>query len=260
MANSPKSVSGKKVRLDYLVSKALNVTNAKAQAIIMAGSVYVSGKKETKPGQSFLKDAELTVKKSNDYVSRGALKLKRAYQDFKLDFKDKIICDVGASTGGFSDFSLQSGAKRVYAIDTGYGQIAEKIREDDRVILMEKTNIKNVDFLPEPIDCFVIDVSFISLKQVLPPILRIIKNAKQTSSLKPKTSLIALIKPQFEVGKSIADKSKGIIRDPDIQMQVVGEIGKFAEEIGLRVLGITESSITGAKGNKEFLIHLSLID
>jgi 23S rRNA (cytidine1920-2'-O)/16S rRNA (cytidine1409-2'-O)-methyltransferase len=180
------------------------------------------------------------------YVSRGALKLERAYKEFGLDFKDMIICDVGSSTGGFTDFALQNGAKKVYAIDTGKGQIAQKLHDDSRVILLENTNIKSVGSLPEKIDFFVIDVSFISLTKVLGPCRTIDDTA----------DIIALIKPQFEVGKAIADKTKGIIKDPEAQMETVKKIGDFAESLEYTVEAITDSPITGAKGNKEFLIYL----
>jgi 23S rRNA (cytidine1920-2'-O)/16S rRNA (cytidine1409-2'-O)-methyltransferase len=143
MRNEVKSAIGGKKRLDILVSEKFGFSRAKAQAMIMAGEVFVSGKPASKPGQEFPADVEIETKEKFPYVSRGALKLQRAYEEFKLDFTDKIICDVGASTGGFTDFALQHGSKKVYAIDTGYGQIAQKLREDPRVVLMEKTNIKN---------------------------------------------------------------------------------------------------------------------
>lgn len=235
-----------KKRLDILVSEKEGISRAKAQAIIMAGEVLIDGKVATKAGQEFEESLELEVKEKLPYVSRGALKLKKATDDFGVSFKDKIVADIGTSTGGFTDYALQSGATKVFAIDTGKGQIAQKLREDERVVLLENTNIKEVDSLPCPIDFFVVDVSFISLKKVLPALKKIDGRAK----------IIALIKPQFEVGKAIADKTKGVIRDSEIQMKVVQEIGEFAEELGYRVEGLTDSPITGAKGNKEFLILL----
>lgn len=235
-----------KKRLDILVAEKENISREKAQALIMAGVVLVEGVKATKAGQSFDENIVFEVKEPFPYVSRGALKLEKAYIDFGLDFKDKIICDIGASTGGFTDLALSKGAKKVYAIDTGKGQIAQKLRDDSRVVLLENTNIKEVGSLPEKIDFFVIDVSFISLKQVLP----------QCRTIEEEAQIVALIKPQFEVGKAIADKTKGIIKDPEIQMGVVKEIGEFAETLGYIVVGLTESPITGAKGNKEFLIYL----
>lgn len=235
-----------KKRLDLLVAGKESISREKAAALIMAGEVYIDGQRATKAGQNFEETVELEVKNRFPYVSRGALKLEKAYQEFGLDFKGKVICDIGASTGGFTDFSLQKGATKVFAIDTGKGQIAQKLRDNSRVELFENTNIKSVQHLPEPIDFFVIDVSFISLKQVLPQCRTICETAK----------VIALVKPQFEVGKQVADKTKGIIRDQKVQLSVVQEIGTFAESIGYTVQGITESPITGAKGNVEYLIYL----
>lgn len=241
-----------KKRLDILVAKKEGISRKKAQSLIMAGSVLVEGKVSDKSGTSIDEGLGITIKESFPYVSRGALKLERAVLDFKINLKDKIVCDVGASTGGFTDYSLQSGAKNVFAIDTGYGQIDQKLREDARVILMEKTNIKKVEELPEKIDIFVIDVSFISLTKVLPAIKKII----DCSNKGKETDVVALIKPQFEVGKEIADKTRGVIKDNKIQLDTVSKIGEFAEEIGFKVKGITESPIKGAKGNREFLIYI----
>lgn len=237
-----------KKRLDILVAEKEKISRKKAQALIMAGLVTVSGKKTDKAGVNIEEDSKIEVTKTFPYVSRGALKLERAVRDFGISLKNKTVCDVGASTGGFTDFSLQNGAKKVYAIDTGYGQIAQKLREDKRVILYERTNIKNVKELPEKIDIFVIDVSFISLTQVLPAVKRLIKK---------KTEIVALIKPQFEVGREIASKGKGVIRDAGVQLEMVREIGKCAESLGFSVQGITESPILGARGNREFLIYLT---
>lgn len=236
-----------KQRLDLIVSEKENISREKAQKLIMAGHVLVDKIVVDKVGIQIDDKSEIYVKESFPYVSRGALKLEKAYQEFNLNFTDKVICDVGASTGGFTDFALQHGAAKVFAIDTGYGQIAQKLRDDERVILLEKTNIKNVASLPEKIDFFVIDVSFISLKQVLPAVQKIDKNAQ----------VVALIKPQFEVGKQIADKTKGVIKDDAIRLAVVEEIGAFAESIGYQVLGLTDSPIEGAKGNKEYLLWLN---
>lgn len=235
-----------KKRLDILVSEQENVSRAKAQAMIMAGEVLVEEKPAAKSGQEFEETSKVRVKEKSPYVSRGALKLKQAVEEFGLVFKDKVVADIGASTGGFTDFSLQNGAKRVFAVDTGRGQIAQKLRDDERVVLLENTNIKEVDSLPEKIDFFVVDVSFISLKKVLPAIKKIDEGAE----------VIALIKPQFEVGKEIADKTKGVIKDTEIQMEVVKKMGEFSEALGYKVEGLTESPIQGAKGNIEFLMYL----
>jgi 23S rRNA (cytidine1920-2'-O)/16S rRNA (cytidine1409-2'-O)-methyltransferase len=235
-----------KQRLDMMVAQKAGISREKAQALIMAGVVFVDGQKATKSGQSYPEDIELDIKETSPYVSRGALKLEKAYQDFDLEFTGKTICDVGASTGGFTDFALQNGATKVYAIDTGKGQIAQKLHDDPRVTLLENTNIKSVESLPEKIDFFVIDVSFISLTKVLPSCRTIEDSAR----------VIALIKPQFEVGKVIADKNRGIIKDSQIQLDTVRKIGDFAESIGYSVKALSESPITGAKGNKEYLIYL----
>lgn len=235
-----------KKRLDILVAERLELSRAKAQALIMAGAIFVDDKITTKSGTEVSENAEIRAKESFPYVSRGALKLKEAVESFGLDLGGQVVADIGASTGGFTDYSLQSGAVRVYAIDTGKGQIAQKLREDRRVVLFENTNIRVVNSLPEPIDYFVVDVSFISLKKVLP----VLKN------IDGQAAVIALIKPQFEVGKEIADKTKGIIRDSRTQKTVVEEIKTFAEELGYHTQGIIESPISGAKGNKEFLIYL----
>lgn len=241
-----------KKRLDILVAEREKVSRAKAQALILAGQVLIDGKMIDKAGTEVDEKAEIKIKEKFPYVSRGALKLEAAAKEFKIDFKNKIVCDVGASTGGFTDFALQNGAKKVYAIDTGYGQIDQRLRKDSRVILMERTNIKSVELLPEPIDIFVIDVSFISLKQVLPAVRKIMTNDKR-----PMTgNIVALVKPQFEVGKAVADKYKGIIKDEKIQLNIVEEIGQFAESLGYKVQGLIKSPITGAKGNKEFLMWL----
>jgi 23S rRNA (cytidine1920-2'-O)/16S rRNA (cytidine1409-2'-O)-methyltransferase len=235
-----------KKRLDILMAEKEGISREKAQALIMAGEVSVEGQKATKSGQSYEEGVEITISELFPYVSRGALKLEKAFTEFELNFEGITICDIGASTGGFTDFALQNGAKKVYAVDTGKGQIAQKLHDDDRVILLENTNIRSVEKLPEKIDLFVIDVSFISLTKVLP----------QCRTIEEKAEVIALIKPQFEVGKEIADKNRGVIKDSKIQMDTVKKIGLFAESLGYMVEGIVDSPITGAKGNKEFLMYL----
>lgn len=230
-----------------MVSEKFGLTRTKAQALIMAGEVTVEDKVETKSGSSFDEGVAVMIKEKFPYVSRGALKLEQAYNDFGLNFEDCTIVDVGASTGGFTDFSLQKGAKKVFAIDTGRGQIDQKLRDDERVVLYEDTNIKSVESMPQKVDFFVVDVSFISLTKVLPALRRIDPTAK----------VVALIKPQFEVGKQEADKTKGVIKDANLHTQVVAQIGAFAEGLGYQVQGLSTSPITGAKGNKEFLIYLN---
>lgn len=244
-----------KKRLDILAGERLNISRAKAQALIMAGAIFVDEKPVVKSGTEIEESAVIMAKEIFPYVSRGALKLQKAAEEFGIDFRRKFVCDIGASTGGFTDFALQNGAAKVYAIDTGKGQIAQKLRDNTRVVLMENTNIRKVESLPEPIDIFVIDVSFISLKKVLPQVITIIENCKLKIV---NCSVVALIKPQFEVGKEIADKTKGIIKDKEIQEKVVSDIVSFSKDLGFIVKGVTDSPITGAKGNKEFLLYLQL--
>jgi 23S rRNA (cytidine1920-2'-O)/16S rRNA (cytidine1409-2'-O)-methyltransferase len=237
-----------KKRLDVLVAEKEGISREKAQALIMAGEVSVEEKLATKSGQTYEENVKINIKNKFPYVSRGALKLEQAVHEFKIDFTGKAVADIGASTGGFTDFALQNGAAKVFAIDTGKGQIAQKLRDDSRVMLYENTNVKDVVSLPERVDYFMVDVSFISLKKVLPALKKIDSSA----------TIIALVKPQFEVGKVVADKTKGVIRDQEIQLEVVQEIGEFAESLGYKVGALTESPITGAKGNKEFLILLTI--
>ena len=246
-----------KKRIDILlVEKGLAESRTKAQAYLLSGQVIVFGKRVDKAGTLIDEGSEVEVKERFPYVSRGALKLQKAYEEFGFDFKDKVICDIGSSTGGFTDFALARGAKKVYAIDVGYGQLDQKLRNNPAVINMERTNIRDVKSLPEPIDIFTIDVSFISLKQVLQIVKQLIKK-RMTNDKRQKTcDIVALIKPQFEVGKKIADKYKGVIKDEKIQSGVVDDISKFAKELGFGAKGIPESPILGAKGNKEFLIWL----
>lgn len=257
-----------KKRVDTLMTeKKLVSSRAKAQAILMSGQVMVNGKKVDKAGTFVDESSKIEIKEKFPYVSRGALKIEKAYKEFNLNFKNKVICDIGSSTGGFTDFALQNGAKSVYAIDVGYGQLDQKLREDSRVVVMEKMNIRKIETLPEKIDFFVCDVSFISLKKVIPQI-KIICHSRGGGNLDPRinseddssypTEAILLIKPQFEVGKEIADKAKGVIKDERIQKEVVEDIAKFSEDSGFTVKGLTDSPITGAKGNREFLIWLSI--
>lgn len=237
-----------KKRLDQLIfDKGLVESRTKAQAVIMSGNVYVNGKKVDKVGTQVAEDVEICVKDPFPYVSRGALKLEKAFLEFGIDFEGKIICDIGSSTGGFTDFALQHGAKKVYAVDTGTGQLAQKIREDDRVVVMERTDFRDIE-LDEKIDFFVCDVSFVSLKKIIPKIADL--------SINYSTEAVLLIKPQFEVGKKEADRGKGVITDPELHEQVINEIQNNSIENGFRVKGIVPSPITGAKGNKEFLLWI----
>jgi 23S rRNA (cytidine1920-2'-O)/16S rRNA (cytidine1409-2'-O)-methyltransferase len=255
-----------KRRLDQLlVDRNLAESKNKAQALIMAGQVYVDGERSDKSGRPTPDNAQICVKETFPYVSRGALKLEKAYQAFKLDFEGKTICDIGSSTGGFSDFALQHGAKKIFAIDVGTGQLAQKIREDSRVVTMERTDFRDVK-LTDPIDVFVCDVSFISLKQIIPKIVVVISTEAEKST--PGRSLgvarddktidiILLIKPQFEAGAKDVSRGKGIIRDAELRMSIVEDIKSFVLDQGFTVSGLTESPITGAKGNIEYLLYLT---
>lgn len=240
-----------KERLDVLlVSRGLAETRTKAQAIIMSGDVYVSGQKADKPGMSYEDTVDIEVRgQACPYVSRGGLKLEKALRDFGVDPTGYVCSDSGASTGGFTDCLLQQGAAKVFAIDVGYGQLAWKIRQDPRVVCMERTNIRYVqpEDLGEPLDLSVVDVSFISLKIVLPTIARL---------LKPTGQVLCLIKPQFEAGKEKVGK-KGVVRDPAVHQEVLEHFVALADELGFTICNLTFSPVKGPEGNIEFLGHLS---
>ena len=240
-----------KERLDvYLTEQGHAETRSKAQALIMAGLVYVDGQKIDKPGFSVTEEQSVEVRGAAcPYVSRGGLKLEKALRDFGVDPTGCVCSDSGASTGGFTDCLLQQGARKVFAIDVGYGQLAWKIRSDPRVVCMERTNIRNVtpEELGEPLDLSVIDVSFISLKLVLPVIWQL---------LKPEGQVLCLIKPQFEAGKEKVGK-KGVVRDPAVHREVLERFLETAREIGFHVKNLTFSPVKGPEGNIEFLGHLS---
>lgn len=239
-----------KERLDKLVlERGLAPSRERAKALIMAGQVVVDDHLADKAGLMVSIEAEIRLKgEPLPYVSRGGLKLAEGLERFGIDVAGLCAIDVGASTGGFTDCLLQRGATRVYAVDVGYGQLAWKLREDPRVVSMEKTNIRHLEpgMLPESPDLAVIDASFISLDKVLPPTLRLIK---------PYGEVVALIKPQFEVGRGQVGKG-GVVRDEKKHQEVVESIGELARGLGLQVLGVCDSPILGPKGNKEFLIHL----
>ncbi|MBQ3503830.1 MAG: TlyA family RNA methyltransferase [Oscillospiraceae bacterium] len=245
------SVKNKK-RLDVLlVERMYAETRSKAQAIIMSGNVYVNGQKADKPGVSYEETVDIEVRGAVcPYVSRGGLKLEKALRDFGVKPIDYVCSDSGASTGGFTDCLLQQGARKVFAIDVGYGQLDWKIRSDDRVVVMERTNIRFVtpEDLGEPLDLSVIDVSFISLKLVLPTIKQL---------LKPTGQVLCLIKPQFEAGKEKVGK-KGVVREKSTHQEVLDNFVALAGELEFRILGLTFSPVKGPEGNIEFLAHLSL--
>ncbi len=243
-----------KKRLDVLLTEqGYADTRSKAQAIIMAGQVYVNGQKADKPGISYEETVQLEVRGDVcPYVSRGGLKLEKALRDFGVKPEGYVCSDSGASTGGFTDCLLQQGAKKVFAIDVGYGQLDWKIRSDERVVVMERTNIRYVtpEDLGEPLDLSVIDVSFISLSIVLPAI----KNL-----LKPTGQVLCLIKPQFEAGREKVGK-KGVVREPETHKEVLDSFVSLADSLGFTILGLTFSPVKGPEGNIEFLGHLTLED
>ncbi|KGP70978.1 TlyA family RNA methyltransferase [Pontibacillus yanchengensis] len=243
----------KKVRLDsLLVERGLVETREKAKQTIIAGLVFSQNIKMNKPGVKVDEELPLQVKgKAIPYVSRGGLKLEKAIQSFQLDVKDKILIDIGSSTGGFTDCALQNGAKKSYAIDVGYNQLDNKLRKDDRVTVMESTNFRYVtpEDLTEGTPNFAsIDVSFISLKLILPVL---------ATLLEKDGDVVALIKPQFEAGREHVGK-KGIIRDPKVHKHVLQDILHFAVSKGYVVEDITYSPITGGDGNIEFLAHFRM--
>lgn len=243
-----------KKRLDVLLTEqGYAETRSKAQAIIMSGLVYVDGQKADKPGISYEESVSLEVRGAVcPYVSRGGLKLEKALRDFGVKPEGYVCSDSGASTGGFTDCLLQQGASKVFAIDVGYGQLDWKIRSDPRVVVMERTNIRYVtpEQLGEPLDLSVVDVSFISLKIVLPAI---------KALLKPTGQVLCLIKPQFEAGKEKVGK-KGVVRDPATHKEVLDSFVQLAQELDFRILGLTFSPVKGPEGNIEFLGHLTLCD
>lgn len=238
-----------KERLDVLlVQRSLAESREKAKGLIMAGIVYVDGQKVDKPGTAIDEKAQIEVRGNPiPFVSRGGLKLARALEVFPVEIANRVAIDVGASTGGFTDCLLQNGAAKVYAIDVGYGQLDWGLRQDDRVVVMERTNIRYVkpDQLEELADLATIDVAFISLTKILETVAEL---------LVADGEIIALIKPQFEAGRRQVGK-KGVVRDPKVQAEVVTQILSFGESLNLGALGLTYSPITGPQGNYEFLVY-----
>ena len=239
-----------KIRLDLLlVQKGLAESREKARAMIMAGLVEVNHVRSDKPGHPIPASAIISLKQPYPpYVSRGGLKLEAALETFPVDVKGKVLMDVGASTGGFTDCLLQKGAKRVIAVDVGYGQFHWRLRHDPRVVVLEKTNIRYLkpSDLRERIHGAVIDVSFISLRLVIPPV---------SDLLLKRAFIVALIKPQFEVGRGQVGKG-GVVRDPSLHLEVIEKLTRFIEDLNWTVVGHTPSPILGPKGNREFLIYL----
>lgn len=239
-----------KVRLDiYMVEKGLAPSREKAKAIIMAGQVYIDNQKCDKAGLNVEEGTAVEVRgETLKYVSRGGLKLEKAMAEFPITLKGKTTMDIGASTGGFTDCMLQNGAVKVFAVDVGYGQFAWKLRQDPRVVNMERTNIRYVtpEQIGTPIDFASIDVSFISLKLVLPVVYQLLSDNGEVA---------ALIKPQFEAGRSQVGK-KGVVRDINVHYEVVRNTVETAKEVGFIPAGLTFSPIKGPEGNIEYLIYL----
>ena len=243
-----------KERLDVLlVKRNLAASREKAKAIIMSGNVFVDGQREDKAGTSFPENVSIEVRgHALPYVSRGGLKLEKAMKNFDVSVEGKVCTDVGSSTGGFTDCMLQNGARKVFAIDVGRGQLDWKLRQDPRVVCTEKTNIRYVtpEDLGEPVDFSSIDVSFISLTKVLSPI---------RDYLTPTGQVVALIKPQFEAGREKVGK-KGVVREKSTHREVIAKVIDYAVEIGFLVRGLEFSPIKGPEGNIEYLVHLEKTD
>jgi len=249
-------MAASKERLDVaLVRRGLAPSRERARALIMVGQVYVGDRMLDKPGTLIPLDADCHLAQAPaelKYVSRGGLKLEKALATFQLSPEGLVALDVGASTGGFTHCLLEHGATRVYAVDVGHGQLAWTLRNDPRVVVMEHTNIRHLTSLPEPIQCVVIDVSFISLRLVLPAIIPL---------LAPEAWIVALVKPQFEAGKAEADKGSGVITDPAVHTRVLEELQEWIQKnTPLKIKGLTDSPILGRDGNREFLLYLGLQD
>ncbi|GFZ30457.1 TlyA family rRNA (cytidine-2'-O)-methyltransferase [Clostridium zeae] len=241
----------KKERLDILlVEKGFFQSRERAKTSIMAGNVFIDGRRVDKSGEKVKVEAEIVVK-GNDipYVSRGGFKLEKAIKSFDIELKDKVCLDIGASTGGFTDCMLQNGSKKVYAIDVGYGQFAWKLRTDERVVCMERTNVRYVteDQLAEKADFASIDVSFISLTKVTPAVVNLLQEQGE---------VVALIKPQFEAGREKVGK-KGVVRDPETHKEVIKKIVGFILSLNLSIKGLDFSPIKGPEGNIEYLVYFT---
>lgn len=243
-------MAGESERIDVaLVERGFFPTRERARAAIMAGLVFVDDRRVDKVGVRIAAEARIEVKgDAIGYVSRGGLKLEKALDSFQIDVAGLVALDVGASTGGFTDCLLQRGARKVYAVDVGYGQLAWKLRQDPRVVSLERTNIRYVtrELIPEPIDIATVDTSFISVTKFLPAV---------DSLLTPEGRMVVLVKPQFEAGRSQVGK-KGVVRDPEVHREVLAHICDFAHTLSLRLLGLTHSPVLGPEGNIEFLLYL----
>ena len=239
-----------KKRLDVLLTeRGLQESRQRAQAVIMSGEVFVNGQRVDKPGTAVAEDAQIEVRGGTlAYVSRGGLKLEKAMAAFPIDLNGAVCADIGASTGGFTDCMLQNGAEKVYAVDVGYGQLAWKLRSDPRVVCLERTNARYLthEQVPDALDFASVDVSFISLKLILPPLNGLLKDGGHAA---------CLVKPQFEAGREKVGK-KGVVRDPDVHLEVLEHFLDYAKESGFTVLGLTYSPIRGPEGNIEYLGYL----
>ena len=242
-------MSGKK-RLDVLLTeRGLQESRQRAQAVIMSGEVFVNGQRVDKPGTAVAEDAQIEIRGGTlAYVSRGGLKLEKAMATFPIDLHGAVCADIGASTGGFTDCMLQNGAEKVYAVDVGYGQLAWKLRSDPRVVCLERTNARYLthEQVPDELDFASVDVSFISLKLILPPLNGLLKDGGHAA---------CLVKPQFEAGREKVGK-KGVVRDPDVHLEVLEHFLDHAKGSGFTVLGLTYSPIRGPEGNIEYLGYL----
>ena len=238
-----------KRRLDLLlVERGLVASREKAKALVLAGAVRVADQLVRVPSAVFSPDVAIALDQPPPFVGRGGIKLSHALDQFRVDVTDRVAGDVGASTGGFTDCLLKRGARRVYAIDVGYGQLDYSLRTDPRVVVLERQNARYLERLPEPLDLATMDVSFISVRLILPALRRL---------LAPTGELIVLIKPQFEAGRERVGK-KGVVQDPAVHREVLSAFGDWAIEQGWTVRGITHSPIRGAEGNREFFFHLGL--
>jgi 23S rRNA (cytidine1920-2'-O)/16S rRNA (cytidine1409-2'-O)-methyltransferase len=246
----PESPHVKKERLDkVLMARGLAHSRERAKARIMTGNVLVNHQPVDKPGTMIPADALVEVRGEDlPFVSRGGVKLEAALKDFDVDVRDLECMDIGASTGGFTDCLLQHGARKVYAVDVGYGQLAWKLRNDSRVVAIERTNIRHLPdgVIPSPVDLVTIDVSFISLKIVVPAALKFLRSP---------ADILALVKPQFEVGKGLVGKG-GVVRDAELHEKVIQDLTRFFQALELTFLGVIPSPIQGPKGNREFVVHL----
>lgn len=240
----------KKIRLDQLVfDLGLAESRERAKTTVMSGLVFVNGQRADKPGMQVSPDVNVEVKGTAlPYVSRGGLKLEKALKVFPIDVNGKVCIDCGASTGGFTDVLLKNGAAKVYSVDVGYGQLAWSLRNDERVVNMERTNIRYIssEQIPEPLDICVMDLSFISVKLVLPAVCALLKDDAQ---------LVCLIKPQFEAGREDVGK-KGVVRDKAVHLSVIESVLSFAPTVGMTVMGLDFSPIKGPEGNREYLCYM----